>query len=175
MDYSLSDKDIRKLSGCNKIILYPELNNLNSIDELINDYEPSCIILYQTMVSKHQIYGHWTSLKKIGNKICFMDSYGGMIDQTLKQLDPNLRIRTDQVRYKLSELLKKSRYDDINYNEHRYQKLDPDITTCGRYSGLFIKLKEFDTDMFYNMMKIIKDHTNKSYDEIIVELTDCLF
>jgi len=177
MDYSLSDKDVKKLACFDtKVIVYPELNNMKELSELINYNSPYCIILYETNKNNNQIYGHWCSIKLLKNgKICFMDSYGDMIDDVLTKIPYEIRYQTNQLKYKLSELIKNSPYNDINYNEHKYQKMNPNITTCGRYAALFIRMNDFDTDMFYNFMKIFKDHNGKSYDENIVYLTDNYF
>lgn len=175
MNYSLSDKDIRRICGNNtKVITYPDLNYIFSIDQLVTNDKPNCVILIETDINGNKIYGHWIAFKKIGRKLCYFDSYGYFIDEPLTTMDYEFKKKSNQLKYKLSELLKQSNYDDINYNEYQYQSINPSITTCGRWSSYFC-LSGLNTDEFHSLMYNLKKIMNKSYDEIICILTNDLF
>lgn len=175
---ALSDKEVLKIAGPNsRVFLYPQIANMKSIDELVNDTYPNAIILYQSEddPQTNSIYGHWTALKKISrNKICYFDSYGNMIDYPLTRLDAEYRIKTRQLFKKLSHLLGGSNYTDINYNEHDYQGKNKDIATCGRWASYFCSLG-LDTDGFHQVMSTAKKLLGyKDYDKLIVDLTNKL-
>ena len=182
MQKALSDHEVLKIAGpdITRVFIYPDIvKNINNINDLINDRYPQAIILYQFQDDpiKDSIGGHWVAVKrfppKMGKKARFdyFDSYGKMIDQPLDVMDKNYRIKTDQIKKKLSELLYKSGYDDINYNDHQLQEHKRGINTCGRWSSYYLALG-LNLDQFYDLMKSAKKKLGyKSYDKMIVDLT----
>lgn len=129
MKKALSNHDIVKFfNGQIKILIYPQLAEYNSIDELLSPYG-QVIILYLTSEN----FGHWVALFKIDrNNIEFFDSYSMKPDEELKMIDENIRYDTDQEIPHLSHLLLKCNYI-IHYNDTRLQKMKNDVNTCGRH------------------------------------------
>ena len=79
---SLSGGDILNAldQKCN-LVLYSQIHNFNSIEELLGKYK-KCVILYHTSEN----YGHWTALYENKGTIYFFDSYGIIPDNELKFL-----------------------------------------------------------------------------------------
>jgi hypothetical protein len=176
MDVALTDTQVKQVAGPGtRVFLYPQIAQMKSINELVNEQYPNAMILYQieSDPKTHNIYGHWTAVKRVNNnKICYFDSYGGMIDYPLSKIDREYRRRTHQVVNKLSELLADSKYGDINYNEHRYQAEGAGVQTCGRHAGYFCSMG-LDTDRYWWLMsRAKKDLGYPSFDKMIVDLTN---
>lgn len=178
MNKALSDSEVLKLAGPGtRVFLYPQIANMKSIDELVNEKYPNAIILYQFKDDpvENTISGHWTALKRLNqNKICYFDSYGNIIDYPLEVMGADYRIKTHQLFKKLSHLLGGSKYTNISYNEHKYQEKKPNISTCGRHAGFFCNLG-LDTDSYFDLMSKSKKMLGyKNYDKMIVDLTNNL-
>jgi hypothetical protein len=72
LSYSFSNQDIKNYLGNDtKIFEYKDLNNYNSIDEILPNEKDFCIILIETK----QRSGHWTALMKYSGLLEFFDSY----------------------------------------------------------------------------------------------------
>jgi len=145
--HDLTNDDIKSITkGKCKIMSYHELQNINSIDDiLINN--GACIILYET----RQNFGHWTALIRQSNNVLeFFDSYGFQLDQELNYAKYN------NTPY-LSNLVNKSSYQLIQ-NTHRLQRYAKDINTCGRWTSLRIVLKNMNIGDFVRLFT-----TNNSY------------
>jgi hypothetical protein len=148
---SLSNLEIIKFFN-NKInlFLYPEIKRIKNIKELLGSYN-RCVILYKTSDN----YGHWIAISlNSKGEIDFFDSYGIAPDLELKFIDNKVRTRLMQKIPYLSKLLLKSKYK-INYNDHQFQKDDPNITSCGSWAILRGSFKELNTDEFINFVKTL--------------------
>jgi hypothetical protein len=167
MNYSLSDKDIIKLlKGRTKVVIYPELANYITIDDLVGKYG-SAVILY--INSKTGDYGHWCAVIKHADRIEFWDSYGIKPDREFDQIDENTRKQFNfPDKPYLSKLLLNSKYK-IEYNHEQLQKYDDKIATCGRWVVLRILLKDIPLNRFIQMMKSVP---NMTPDEVVTFLTN---
>ena len=147
-DHDLTSADIMKITNnkC-KIISYHELVSVNSIDDLLTN-NGACIVLYET----RQNFGHWTALiRQSPNTLEFFDSYGFQLDQELNYA------KYDNTPF-LSNLVKKSNYNNIIQNKHRLQQFAKDVNTCGRWTSLRIVMKNLSIDDFVRLFT-----TNNSY------------
>lgn len=136
---SLSDSDILKyLEGQVAIVLYSNLSEYDSIEELLGEYG-AAVILYEIQSESE---GHWVFLnisKTIPNCIEYFDSYGVPPDKYLNTME----YYYDEADNMLSDLLKQSPKTVI-YNTFKYQsKGGPDkrVSTCGRWVLLRYKLR----------------------------------
>ncbi len=166
---SLSNHDIYNLlDGKTKVLTYPQLMEYDNINDLLTPYD-SCVILYLTQDS----YGHWCAITRSNGKICFFDPYGGknLPDQELKSIPQNFRNKSGQTYPHLTYLLYKSS-NPIEYNEHKYQKLDDQNNTCGRHVVCRVLYKDLDSDQYYEMMKDLADKNNMTYDEVVTMITE---
>lgn len=158
---ALSDKDVLKLvRGRANLILYPEMHKYSTIDEVLGPYG-SCLILYESEPN----YGHWTCVNKIlSDTIEYFNSYGGLPDNALKYIPQSFQKVSNQDYTYLAKLMYDSKYK-LTYNEHRFQKMNNDIRTCGRWACLRIILKHLSLKEFTKIFK------NKDSDKLATLLT----
>jgi len=129
-EYPLSDSDIKKILGQDiKIITYPMLGEMNSIDEAF-DAKGRCIMLYLTESSSS---GHWCCLLKKGNTIEFFDPYGEPPEEALDNVPQSKLQQLDEGRPYLTDLLRASG-KKVSYNHHPFQQTKNNVNTCGRHS-----------------------------------------
>ena len=163
MNYPLSGSDILKfLKGRTNIVLYSDLINAESIDELLYPYG-SCVILYEEIPS----VGHWVAITKNGDAIEFFDSYGGYPDDMLVKYDKDIRLQLNEDYPYLSQLMLDSPYE-LHYNQYKLQGKGGNIATCGRWAMARILYKDTPLDVF------VKKFLNKKKkpDQIVLELTN---
>jgi hypothetical protein len=143
--YALSDDDIRKLLGNNiKIMTYPQLGRLNSVDEMFDDM--GRLILLFPNVSPTM--GHWTCLINRPNKIEFFDPYGDAPDTDQKEGMTKSRLEMlDIDRPYLTKLLRASG-KPVYYNTHAFQKESPSVATCGRHCAVRLLYAPFTLDKY---------------------------
>lgn len=145
-DVPLSDKDIQDEMGGNaNIVVYSQIQDYESIDQLIEPYGV-CFILYEW--KPH--YGHWCLLSKHDNLLEFFDPYSGMPDDELDHVPKRFRKKLGEDHPYLCDLLRACDYD-LSYNEFQFQKLSPDISTCGRWCILRAILKDLTLYQFKNL------------------------
>ena len=132
---SLSDDDIRNFFNDKiKIVKYSELQNMESIDELLEPYL-RCIILFEITGFNN---GHWTLLQQCydtKNKkpyILFFDSYGYSPENEISIIPIQFKRESNQERGYLLKLLY-NQPQEIHYNNYRLQKIKKGINTCGKY------------------------------------------
>jgi hypothetical protein len=128
--YPLSDDDIRKILGQDiKIITYPQLAKMRSIDEAF-DRKGRCIMLYLTE-DAHS--GHWVCMLKKGNSIEYFDPYGEAPEEALQDV-PQSKLEQLNEAYPYLTRLMRGSGKKVTYNHHPFQQLKRDINTCGRHA-----------------------------------------
>lgn len=169
----LDDSEIRSYLPDNaQIVKYVDLKNYNTIDDLLPDNNPYCVLLYP---NENNNNGHWVALMKYDDIIENFCSYGSKIDSQLKWHSKDKLKGLGIDRPYLSDMLNKCPYDVI-YNHIKYQDEDkskPDLATCGRHAvyrlinciGDELNLKEY-----FDKMKSIKNASGESYDAIVSRL-----
>lgn len=91
------------------------------------------IVLYET----EDAYGHWCAMFEVSPTMLeFFDSYGGKPDSQLSMVPANYRQKSGQDYPYLSDLIKRSGYKNVIYNDQKLQKSGPGTSTCGRWSAL---------------------------------------
>jgi len=126
----LSDDDIDKYFDGHKteIMKYHELENYNSIDELLPKPFDYKIILIET---KHN-RGHWVLLMKRDNTIEYFNSYGVNADIQKNSLNKMMNKMLGQKEDFVSRLIRKSKKKYV-INNIPFQNKNPEIATCGRW------------------------------------------
>jgi hypothetical protein len=159
---ALSDKDCMKLvQGRARMVTYPELYKYKSLDELLGK-EQAIFLLFELKPS----YGHWCAVfKQDEDTIEFFDSYGTYLDNELKWIDVDYRKKSHQMYPYLTALFVKSPYKNLTYNEHKFQKHDNNIRTCGRWAALRLVFRDLPLDMFAKLFK------GKNSDDLVTILT----
>lgn len=128
-DYPLSDSDIRTILGSDiKIITYPELKRMRSIDECF-DAQGRCIILFLTTSATS---GHWCCMLRKKKGIEFFDPYGEAPEEQKDGVPRGQLEALDESKPYLTSLLRASGRP-VYYNTHPFQKESRSINTCGRH------------------------------------------
>lgn len=158
----LSDKDVIKLvDGKAKIIVYSELGQYSSLEELLSPYG-AIFLLYETKKD----FGHWVAVFEVDeNTVEYFDSYGKMIDYPLEYVPKNLRKVLNEDYPHLTSLFYYSKYKYLTYNHHKFQKSASNIQTCGRWAALRIVFKNIKLDTFIKLFK------SRNSDDLVTVLT----
>ena len=160
----MGDNDIKTYFPKAKIIVYNDLNNINSINELL----PMDKSYFFLLIEDQKNSGHWTCVNKFYGKIEFFDSYGGAPDSQLKYVPNEKKEELGETEKRLTQLFREAGYK-VNYNPYKYQEVDTDIQTCGRHCCLRIKtmLDGKNLDDYYKHMQQLKKSRGMNYDEIV--------
>lgn len=162
-DYPLSGNDIIKIVDTN-VIEYATLYNIDNIDDVLKN--GSCVILYKTSDK----FGHWCCITTNKNKICFFDPYGYLIDSEIKEFINNDFGKNYYKGKKLVELLYKSKYKNVEYNDNRLQKMIKNNNTCGRHCCTKIMFKDLS---LVNYIKMCNDKTMANNpDDFVISVTN---
>jgi hypothetical protein len=167
LSYAISDADIRIITGINNVIRYQDIQNYDSVDDLLKNVL-ACFILFETKDN----YGHWTVIFRNKNLIEFFDPYGVFIEKQ------KLFIEEEQFREPinwLSILLKKSPYQ-ISYNEIPFQNMkNKTIGTCGKWCIMRWLHRHKNLYDFEKMIKSDSMRYKMSYDRFIAYIFFYLF
>lgn len=151
------------------MLTYDELVNYDDIDHVLGKYGV-CVLLVETKENN----GHWICMFKTisDNKkkepiVSFFDSYALPVDDQLHFVNMKFREENNMLYPYLSYLLYKCPYP-IEYNEHQFQKLSPQINTCGRWVILRLLLKHLSLKKFY---KLFKPSKKIDSDDLVTILT----
>lgn len=165
-DVALSNHDLIKLlDGKANIVIYPQLINYNSIDEVLGQHG-ACFLLFEAKPK----YGHWVCLMKRGNVIEFYNPYGGYPDDSLKSIPKDFRKKSGQQHPLLSLLLLNSPYE-LEFNEFQFQKKSRDVKTCGRHSTVRLLLKDLNIYEYKEFLDELCRETGLNYDKLVTYLT----
>lgn len=166
-DVALSDKQLLKIiNGNAKLVLYPDLKNYSSIDEVLGTHT-ACILLFEAKKN----YGHWCCLWKLNNStVSFFNPYGGYPDASLKHIPEHFARISNQDYPYLSLLLYNSPYK-LTYNERQYQEKNKNIKTCGRHCGVRLICRNMSDDQYYNYMKYFTSKYHINNDQFVTLLT----
>lgn len=149
------------------IMKYSELNNYNSIDDLLpNKFDYKFILIELQRNS-----GHWTVLIRNNNNLYFFDSYGKKYDGEWSYVPNIIRKMLNQSSNKLTSLLNDAKRNgyNIEYNKEKYQSDAPNINTCGRYCVMAVKSieKGYDIDGIEHLIDVGCEKNNCNADILI--------
>lgn len=166
-DIALSDKQVLNLIDKKaNLILYPDLHKYNTIDEILRPYN-ACILLFEAKPN----YGHWCCIFKIDeNLLEFFNPYGGYPDDSLDYIPMRFRKISNQYYPHLSYLMLNSPYE-LSYNEHKFQKHDKNIKTCGRWCALRLICKDMSLKQFHKFINYGTDALGIDGDKFVTLLT----
>ena len=152
-----------------KIIIYPNLTNINEIIDLLPMNTCACFILLKTS----QNSGHWTCLCRNGYDIYYFDSYGIGPDGELSRIAPNIRYVLHENVKSLSRLIHTMPNGfTLSYNKIQFQTYSPQINTCGKWCFVFCKsvINGLTLAEFQDKMKTLKKQYSESYDNLVCQL-----
>jgi hypothetical protein len=166
MDYPLKSSDIKNIfNGKIKILLYSDIAKYNSIEELLHPYG-RVIFLYYWKNEPTQ-YGHWCCCFYNGRgNIEYFNSFGGFIDETLKDIDYKFRKENNQDYKHLTALMLKHN-GDIEYNDKQLQK-KVGTATCGRWCCYRMQRMDLNIDEFQKIFNNIKTNDKKIISKVRV-------
>lgn len=142
--YSLSSNDLKRLvPGC-KIIVYPQLAQTKSVQELLQNRAQCCFILVPLASATS---GHWTVLFKAPDGVHFFDPMGVSADAARLFAPQKRRAELHESQPLLMPLLQKAQ-GPVHINSHDYQKCSPAICTCGRHCCVRVEHRDM-TDPDY--------------------------
>jgi hypothetical protein len=170
----ITDEDIKNFLGTTKhIIKYSELEKYNNdIDKLLPKIYSYKILLLESEINN----GHWVLISKYKDKdkiiIEYFDSYGNSPLGLLKFNKSFINNMLGQKNIFINKLLENAENKKymIIYNKKRFQKINPNISTCGRHiicrlialKSLFYSLIEYQ-----DYIKTNCDKLNLSPDEFV--------
>jgi hypothetical protein len=147
--YPLSDDDIRKVLGVTiKIWNYPNLENLESVDDLF-DEQGRAILLYP---NNGPMSGHWCCLMNRKNGIEYFDSYGNCPEEPKSEVPQDKLEEWNCDRPFLTRLLKGSG-KKVWYNHHTFQVSKGDVATCGRHCCSRLLYAPFSLEKYAGILK----------------------
>ena len=146
MDQPLSSRQIKNELPGVPIHIYADLNRFTTLEQVLGS-RGAAVLLYP---GESDTNGHWVTLFKNKNDkgkpiIEFFDPYGTSIDQEF-QYTP-----IKHPHY-LARLMVNSPYD-IEYNEYRMQKMEPNISTCGKHVINRLKNRHLTLKQYAHMFK----------------------
>ena len=171
MGYSLYANQItsylKKHKIACKVITYNKVKNFKTIDQMLGK-DGCCVLLY---LSKEG-YGHYVSVFKRGKSIIeVFDSYKDMKpDQELKYVSKEENEKFHQDNPYLTALLYTSG-KQIHYNNYAMQKMDNNISTCGRWAIVRILHRDKSIDAFNKWIKSECAKWKMTPDELVTSMT----
>lgn len=161
--YALSDTDIRRILGRDiKIITYPQLGQMSSIDQAF-DKKGRCIMLYLT---EDDSTGHWVCMLNKGDSIEFFDPYGEAPEKALEMVPEENREALGEGEPLLTRLLRASG-KAVYYNTFPFQKDKADVNTCGRHSVVRCLYAPYSLEKYKKVM----DSSGMTPDNFVSALT----
>jgi hypothetical protein len=167
----LSDADLERHLGVKpeEIIKYSELKNYNDITDLLPDEKSFKIILIEDSYNS----GHWVGVMRYGKTCEYFNSYGAKWDTDWKFISRMKRLILGQSTNEMTRLMDKAEKEGWNvvWSKHRFQKLNGNIQTCGRWVILRISmmLMGFSLSEFDTFIKKQKKETGGSSDYIVTK------
>jgi hypothetical protein len=146
--YALSDSDITTILGHTKIIPYPELENMRSIDECF-DSHGRCILFFPNVSAT---MGHWCCMIRRPKSIEFFDPYGDAPEEQKNGLSESRKEALDIDEPSLKRLLRGSGLP-VYYNTHPFQADRSDVATCGRHCVVRLLYAPYSLDKYAGIIK----------------------
>ena len=128
MSFALSDSDIKKILPSIKITTYPQLEQMNSIDQLF-DRKGRAILFCPNAAPT---VGHWVCMIRRPDAIEYFDSYGDKPEGYKKGLGEAQKESLNIDEPYLTRLLRASGLP-VYYNTKAFQTSRGDVATCGRH------------------------------------------
>jgi len=147
-----------------KVVLYSDLYKYGSISELLAPHG-AVFLLYQQTPN----YGHWCAVfRQDKYTIEFFDPYSGLPDSELHWTSPEMRKKLNMNYPYLTDLLYNAPpHIDITYNQHKFQKMGKNISTCGRWVACRVAMRHLPLTEFVKLF----DKKAKHNDEIVTIMT----
>lgn len=167
--YALSDSDIHSYLPDVNIIMYNELSDYNSIDELLPNPNSYVILLYQDSENT----GHWTCLLRQNNTVEFFDPYGKYPDTQLRWVDNEIREDLGITGKFISNLFNNSKLKVV-YNTAPYQLSGVNVNTCGRHVVYRLLNRHLSLKNYHKYFKEETKKLNCNYDGVVAKIVNIM-
>jgi hypothetical protein len=173
-----TDANIKKYFPDVNIIQYKDLKNYNSFEELCNNSQNACFLLYVNNKTPSQISGHWNCIMHNPEKgeINLFDSYGDLFnDHNLILIGKNRKMFGEEEPLLSNLILKDNSINKIYYNNKPYQ-MKNGSQTCGRHCIFRLLNKNLNNSQYLRLLNSLKKKVSKTsgvkpnYDELIINL-----
>lgn len=183
MDVEFTPQQITNITGPITIItIYNRdqvLNELYMRSRIRSSGKERFLIHYATSANGSHLKGHWVGMvvNHSNKKIYWYDSYGLMVDNGTRLIDPNFRRESNQDNRYYGRFLYRMMTElgyTVNYNAEQVQDYRPGVNTCGRFVALFLSLNrnnDVSPERFNALLKNNLDRRNSTLDHVIVALT----
>ena len=147
--FPLSDSDIRGLLGDDiKIITYPQLSQMKSIDDAFDSKGRSIMLI----PNQSPTSGHWVAMLNKPSGIEFFDSYGEAPEEQKGGMSRSRLEALDIENPDLTRLLRASG-KPVYYNTRDYQSEKNNVATCGRHAATRLLYAPYTLDQYDRIMK----------------------
>lgn len=173
-NYSLTPEDINKIVGSHCLLIkYPDLANYDydSFMKLFKNQRQGFIVFFET---ENVNVGHYECCFMNGQGINFFDAYGLYPDKAESYLSQNKRIQLKETNPLLTKLLNDCMDNGwiCRFNTIKYQQMESNISTCGRWCAVRLKNSHMSDSQFYAYMESMKKRFDaQTMDEAITKLT----
>ena len=144
------------------IIQYKDIMDFQTLEQL---FRKSKIIVF--LYNQNENYGHWCLFFRIKNGCSFFDSYGYTVDThsgDYRPINENNHNESKNFQNYLVKLIYnyklKHKKFQVHYNEHQFQKLSPDVLTCGHHIIHRALNVHMSVQEYYNMFKDVENKDN---------------
>jgi hypothetical protein len=169
----ITDNDIERFFGkeaSKYILLYSDLSRYKSINQLLPKKKDFKIIL----IEEKQLQGHWIAILRYDQTIEVFNSYGTKPSSELNLLSKHQKEALNENVKWLNLLLNKAipKFKVI-YNTKRFQKVDPNVNTCGRFVLLRILMFLYfnqNLKSFIKFMNLLQLKLQLNGDQIVSSL-----
>jgi hypothetical protein len=149
------------------ILLYSDLAKYKSIKQLLPKKKDFRIIL----IEEKALSGHWICILRNNDVIEVFNSYGTKPSSELNLLSEHQKEELNENVKWLNVLLNKAiKLFHIIYNNKRFQKLDDNVSTCGRHVLLrLLMFLYYDLDLaqYIQFIDFLKRRLKLNADEIV--------
>ena len=169
----LTNYDLEKYIGANKIVKYSDIDEMKHIDELLPHPKDFRIILFETENNS----GHWITVVRDDSKkeYIFFDSYGNSLGSHSKFNSAEKNRLLGNKTHALKDLLKTRKMGmKVVSNTNRLQSLQSGSETCGRWVVLFLKMyldRGLNLQQFEEMIDSVK--SSKKFENR--DMVSCFF
>lgn len=167
---SMTNSDLERHTGIKDadIIKYSDLKNYSKIEELLPTDKSARIILIEDKYN----HGHWVCVLRYGDTIEYFNSYGKKYDADWGFVGRMMRVILGQQNNDMSRLMSQAKKDKWKtvWNNVAYQKLSPDVQTCGRWCVFRIETMKigYNLDEFHTLIEKLKNESGGSSADWVV-------
>ena len=166
INYSITNTDIENYLMNPNIVKYADLSTMDGIDELFNG---GCYVII--LVESEENSGHWCLCLRYDDDIIEQfDSYSWKIDNEMRYISSDQKLKLNEENNELANILKGYK---VVVSKYRFQKLNSDVDTCGKWVLLRILmfiLGRMEIDEFTQWFKKLAKKEGCSNDELVCRL-----